>query len=56
MSFVNVCVPSLILQPQAGLTEEDLMVEEMKDRIRRFIHENNAEAVKLIQSMINQEH
>ncbi|KXB97757.1 MAG: hypothetical protein AA908_04960 [Chlorobi bacterium NICIL-2] len=40
----------------SGLTEEDLMVEEMKDRIRRFIHENNAEAVKLIQSMINQEH
>jgi flagellar M-ring protein FliF len=40
----------------SGLSEEDLLIEEMKDRIRRFIHENNAEAVKLIQSMINQEH
>ncbi|RMF34934.1 MAG: flagellar M-ring protein FliF [Chlorobiota bacterium] len=40
----------------SGLSEEDLLIEEMKDRIRRFIHENNADAIKLIQSMINQEH
>ncbi len=40
----------------SGLSEEELLVEEMKERIRRFIHENNAEAVKLIQGMINQDH
>jgi flagellar M-ring protein FliF len=39
-----------------GLSEEELLVEEMKERIRRFIHENNTEAVKLIQGMINQDH
>ncbi|MCX8050347.1 MAG: flagellar basal-body MS-ring/collar protein FliF [Chlorobi bacterium] len=39
-----------------GLTEEQLLVEEMKERIAQFIRENNADAVKLIQSMINQEH
>jgi flagellar M-ring protein FliF len=40
----------------SGLSEEELLVEEMKERIRRFIHENNTEAVKLIQGMINQDH
>ncbi|MDW8272335.1 MAG: flagellar basal-body MS-ring/collar protein FliF [Bacteroidota bacterium] len=39
-----------------GLTEEQLLVEEMKERIAQFIRENNADAVKLIQTMINQEH
>lgn len=39
-----------------GLTEEQLLVEEMKERIAEFIRQNNPEAIKLIQSMINQDH
>lgn len=38
------------------LTEEQLLVEEMKERIAEFIRQNNPEAIKLIQSMINQDH
>lgn len=38
-----------------GLTEDQLLVEEMKERIAEFIRQNNTEAIKLIQNMINQD-
>ncbi|GIV53636.1 MAG: hypothetical protein KatS3mg039_0154 [Candidatus Kapaibacterium sp.] len=39
----------------AQLTEEQLLIEEMKERIATFIRENNPEAIKLIKSMLTQE-
>jgi flagellar M-ring protein FliF len=38
------------------LSEEQLLIEEMKERIAAFIRENNPEAIKLIKSMITQDH
>ncbi len=38
------------------LTEEQLLIEEMKERIAAFIRDNNPDAIKLIKSVLTQEH
>ncbi|MCX7930408.1 MAG: flagellar basal-body MS-ring/collar protein FliF [Chlorobi bacterium] len=38
------------------LTEEQLLVEEMKERIVEFIRTNDTDAIKLVKSMLTQDH